>query len=112
MVPAMASARKRSDKKIEGDFSGLTMSAFFLKLEKQVPYKFYFDAGQLDSFTVQIIAHGQTFPELLKEAFKGTDIHFSIDPDRNVFIVRKLAIVTSLPKGFHGSFSKFGQCIR
>jgi CarboxypepD_reg-like domain/TonB-dependent Receptor Plug Domain len=98
-MPAIVLSQEGKDKKIEGDFSGLTMSAFFLKLEKQAPYKFYYDAVQLDSFNVQVIARGQTLPDLLTEAFKGTDIHFSIDPDGNVFIVRKWLVMTNLPKG-------------
>jgi hypothetical protein len=99
MNPYIVSAQE-GDKKIEGDFKGLKAAQFFDKLEKQVPYKFYYDSAQLDSLDVQVTAKGQTLTELLQEAFKGTDIRFSIDSDRNVFITRKLQVVTDLPKKY------------
>jgi len=95
----IASAQE-DDNKIEGDFKGLTAIQFFNKLEKQVPYKFYYDSLQLDSLNVQVTAKGLTLPELLKEVFKGTDIHFLIDQYKNVFITKKLQFVTELPKDF------------
>ncbi len=98
-MPCIVSAQEGNNK-IEGDFKGLTAVQFFEKLEKQATYKFYYNAAQLDSLNVQVIAKGQTLPELLKEVFKGTDIYFSIDEYRNVFITRKLQIVTDLPKDF------------
>src|SRR6266498_82684 len=91
---------QEGDNKIEGDFKGLTAIQFFNKLEKQVPYKFYYDSLQLDSLNVQVTAKGLTLPELLKEVFKGTDIHFLIDQYKNVFITKKLQFVTELPKDF------------
>src|SRR6266496_6669457 len=89
--------------KIEGDFKGLSAIQFFNKLEKLGPYKFYYDANQLDSFIVQVTAKGEALTDLLNKAFKDTDLHFSIDDDKNVFITRKLQIVTDLPKGFFGN---------
>jgi CarboxypepD_reg-like domain/TonB-dependent Receptor Plug Domain len=111
-APAIVFSQGEGGGKVEGDFTGLTMAQFFNKLEKQVPYKFYYDAVQLDSFIVQLIAKGETLPELLKEAFKGTDIHFSIDGNKNIFITRKLQIVTDLPKDFFGNGENLAGTIR
>jgi hypothetical protein len=98
-----------SGNKIEGDFKGLTAIQFFNKLEKLAPYKFYYDADQLDSFIVQVTAKGEALRDLLNKAFKDTDIHFSIDDYKNVFITRKLQIETDLPKGFFGNSGSFAN---
>jgi hypothetical protein len=102
-APAVVFPQERNTEKIEGDFKGLTLVQFFNKLENQVPYQFYYDAVQLDSFRIELTAKGETLPELLKEAFKGTDIHFSVDGHKNVFITRKLQIVNDLPNDFFGN---------
>lgn len=99
-IPSMIFSQEGNTDKIKGDFKGLTMVQFFNKLEKQVPYKFYYDAPQLDSVSVELTAKDETLSELLKEAFKGTDIHFSIDSNKNIFITKRLQIVTDLPKDF------------
>lgn len=102
-VPIFVFPQIGNEKKIEGDFNGLSMVQFFDKLGKQVSYKFYYDALQLDSFRVQITAKGETLSDLLKNAFKGTDIHFSIDKDKNVFITRRLQLIIDLPGNLFGN---------
>jgi len=74
---------QQGNNKIEGDFKGLTAAQFFEKLEKLAPYKFYYDSAQVDSLDIQVTANGQTLQELLKEAFKGTDIHYQETSDSN-----------------------------
>lgn len=102
-VPSIVFPQGGKADKIEGDFEALTMIQFFNKLEKQVSCKFYYNTIQLDSFKVQVTAKGETLNEFLKEAFKGTDLHFSIDVYKNIFITRKLQIVTDLPDDFFGN---------
>src|SRR6266404_6308371 len=102
LLPSVVFSQEGNTDKIIGDFKGLTPVQFFDKLEKQVPYKFYYDTAQLDSFNVQITAKGETLTDFLTEAFKGTDIHFSIERNKNIFITKKLQIVTDLPKDFFG----------
>ena len=98
-------AQEAKEKKIQGEFNQLSLPEFFSRLEKQVPYKFYYDAAQLDSFSVQVTAHDQTLEQLLTQAFKGTDVVFSIDAEGNVFIARKWLVTTRLP----GSLSDQGN---
>ena len=86
--------------KIDDSFNKATLVEFFNRLEKKVPYKFYYNKAQLDSFTLQLDVKGLTLSGVLKEAFKGTDILYGIDDiNKNVYITRKLQLVTELPKG-------------
>lgn len=84
---------------ISDNFENVRLPAFFTQIEQQTQYRFYYDAVQLDSFVLRLQAKGLTLPQLLQEAFKGTDIRFSIDSNcRCVYVTRKLAVITELPK--------------
>ena len=88
-----------TDGKIYDSFNNVTLVEFFDRLEKKVPYKFYYNKSQLDSFLLRLDVKGQSLPELLEEAFKGTDILFAIEENnKHIYITRKLAVVTHLPK--------------
>lgn len=89
--------------KIKGSFEGIRLIPFFNQLEQQVNCHFYYDASKLDSIIVQIPAKDQTLKEVLAEAFRGTDLRFSIDASNNVFITKVQPIVTDLPNGFFQS---------
>ena len=87
--------------KIDDSFNNISLTEFFNRLEKKIPYKFYYNSVQLDTFILKLTVQDKTLPEVLQEAFKATDILFSIDNNnKNIFITRKLLIVTELPKGF------------
>src|SRR4051812_33094618 len=82
-----------NNEKITDEFNNVKLSEFFSRLEKKVPYKFYYDAVQLDSFTIQLNVKDKTLPEVLQEAFKGTDLRFSVDNgSKSIYITRKLLI--------------------
>jgi hypothetical protein len=103
IVSGNISAQEIGNAKVEGNFEGLTLVSFFDRLEKQLPCKFYYDVSKLDSVTVQITGKGQTLSDLLKEAFKGTTLQFSIDRNNNIFVTKGQPIMTDLPKGFFQS---------
>lgn len=85
--------------KINGEFDNVTLVEFFNRLEQQVPFKFYYDVSQLDSFILRLSIKDQPLPQVLQEAFKGTDIRFSIDSiGGSIYVTRRLAIITELPK--------------
>ena len=88
-----------TDGKIYDSFNNVTLVEFFNRLEKKIPYKFYYNKAQLDSFLLRLDVKGQSLPEVLEEAFKGTDILFAIEENnKNIYITRKLPVVTQLPK--------------
>src|SRR5215203_1084559 len=82
------------------NFENSTITDVIQKLESASPYYFYYDSLQLDSFRFTLSVQNQPLQSVLKEAFKGTDIHFSIDPQQHVFISRQLQVLTTLPSGF------------
>src|SRR5689334_11144868 len=83
--------------RINMNFVNVKPAVFFTELEKQVPCKFYYDIDKLDSVTVSLTASNMPLKDVLTEAFKGTDIHFSIARN-NVFITRGLTVITDLPQ--------------
>ena len=83
--------------RINMNFVNVKPAVFFTELEKQVPCKFYYDIEKLDSVTVSLTASNMALKDVLTEAFKGTDIHFSFARN-NVFITRGLTVVTDLPQ--------------
>ncbi|HEX6847931.1 MAG TPA: TonB-dependent receptor [Chitinophagaceae bacterium] len=86
--------------KIDDSFENVSPTDFFSRLEKKISYKFYYNPAQLDSFVINLSVQGKTLPEVLQEAFKATDILFSIDSSsKSIFITRRLSIVTELPPG-------------
>jgi len=92
---------QQTEPKIEDNFDNIKLPEFFSRLEKKAPYKFYYDAVQLDTFLLQLSVKDLTLTQVLQQAFKGTDIHYSIDSSlKNIYITRKLSIVTDLPKGY------------
>jgi hypothetical protein len=92
-------SQQPADTKISGDFDNVKLAEFFRRLEQQASYKFYYDISQLDSFVLRLNVREQTLSQVLQEAFKGTDIRFSIDNNgRNVYITKGLTIITELPK--------------
>jgi len=90
--------------KIDDNFDNISLVDFFNRLEKKIPYKFYYNAAQLDSIILQLRVNHLTLKEVLQEAFKNTELLFSIDSsNKNVFITKKTGVVTELPKEYFRS---------
>lgn len=87
--------------KITDDFDNVTLPEFFNRLEQKVPYRFYYNIDQVKSAVLKLSVKDLTLKEVLQEAFKGTDIRFSIDSlNKFIFITSKVLLTTELPKGF------------
>jgi hypothetical protein len=101
MINSQVLAQPTNEPRIEDSFDNIKLPEFFSRLEKKVPYKFYYDAVQLDTFLLQLTVKDQPLTQVLREAFRGTDIQFSVDSSLgNIYITRRLSIVTELPKGY------------
>jgi hypothetical protein len=93
--------------KIVDSFNNVTLVEFFSRLEKKVPYKFYYQKTELDSFLLRLEVNGLTLPGVLEKAFTGTDIYFAIDEmSGNIYITRRVQLVTMLPDGM---FARRGE---
>src|SRR5450432_777492 len=91
-----ASAQKNPQNLITGDFYDISIVEFTQAVEKQTDYFFYFDVAQFDSLHITIQANQEPLESLLRKIFTNTEYYFSIDPQRHVFLTRKVTIQTSL----------------
>ena len=97
-------AQQDNSQKIDDDFDNVTLSQFFTQLEKKVPYKFYYNRAQMASLFIRLKANGLTLRQTLDEAFKSTELLYSIDSaGKNIFVTKKLTIVTDLPETFYST---------
>jgi hypothetical protein len=85
-----------SSDRIRGDFSRYTFEQFAKEIETKTYYHFYYRASDVDSLEINLGVRNERVPDLLKEIFSTGDLHFAIDPEKNVFITRDREIFTQL----------------
>ena len=92
------------NERISDSFVNIPLEEFFSRLEKKIPYKFYYNAKGLKTLYLSLEVKDLTLPQVLKEAFKATDLHFAIDnQSKRVYITSKFTIETELPAGYFKS---------
>lgn len=99
----IAGAQEGKDTLITANFKKVGFSRFVQEVEAQTPYYFYYDPAQVDSIEVTLYASSLPLSKVLETVLKGTDIRFSIDREKKVYLTRNLQIVTALPPGFGGN---------
>ena len=85
---------------ITGDYKNLPAKDFLQQLEKQTGWNFYYNEAQFDSLKVNISVQNKPLPDVLKQAFAGTGLGFSVDNEKHVFINKGLLVQTQLNKLF------------
>src|SRR5580765_311298 len=90
-------------KVISGNFSNLSFTEFVSLVETQTDYHFYYDPLYTDSLTVNITVENKMVNKVLDEVFSGTNFHYAIDQNRNIYITHLRKILTQLPAGFFGN---------
>jgi TonB dependent receptor/CarboxypepD_reg-like domain/TonB-dependent Receptor Plug Domain len=85
---------------VTGDFKQSTIQGFTDTLQQQTGFHFYFDPAQFDSISITVTAQSIPLAKVLELAFAGTNLHYSIDNHKHVFITQTLLVQTSLPDGF------------
>jgi len=93
-------AQKNTQPLISGNFTNLPAEQFFLEIEKQSGYHFYYDTAMLDSLKVNIVADKLPLLSLLQQALEKTSLAFASDKENNIFISKGLKVQTELPAGF------------
>ncbi len=71
-----------------------------IAIERQSDYRLHYDKRQTDTLKVDINATNTPVPVLLETIFSGTPFHFTVTPDRHVYITYERPILTELPPGF------------
>lgn len=81
---------------ISGNYQGLTLSDFLSQLAQKTRYHFYFNSSDLGQNILQLSFSNERLPDVLKKAFAGTSLVFSIDKHQHIFIHQKFSIKTDL----------------
>ena len=93
--------RAQDNERITDSLVNVPLEEFFNRLEKKVPYKFYYNAKELKTLYLTLAVKDLTLTQVLQEAFKGTDLHFAFDKQaKNIYITKKFPIETELPAGY------------
>ncbi|WP_223648441.1 TonB-dependent receptor [Hymenobacter psoromatis] len=85
---------------ISGQFERVRFAEFARRVEAATPYRFFYDAADVDSLTISLNATGQPLAEVLGQALAGSKLQFAVDAARHVFISTAPAIQTALPPGY------------
>ncbi len=93
-------AQEASNDLITAEFNHSSFGQFAKKIEAQVPYHFYFDEVQLDSFEINLSVSKAHLPAVLDRVFNNTDFYFLIDKQNNIFITKGAAIAVDPANGF------------
>lgn len=89
-------ASGQTDERIRGNFSQYTFEQFVKEIESKTTYHFYYRGSDIDSLEVNLGQKNETVDNLLKEMFAGGDMHYAIDPARNIFITKDTEVFTQL----------------
>ncbi|HTI10221.1 MAG TPA: TonB-dependent receptor [Puia sp.] len=98
-------AQNDTSGRVTVNFQKIPLDSLMQELERQTGYHFYYDTTDFDSTKVDISAEGQPFYKVLNEVFSGTEITYSIDRYRHVFIGKGEAIHTDLDPAFFDKVS-------
>src|SRR6187402_3071279 len=82
--------------RVRGDFSHYTFDQFAKEIESKTDYHFYYRPSDVDSLEINLGVKNESVPDLLKEIFATGDLHFAIDPEKNVFVTKGKEIFTEL----------------
>ena len=100
LFPGSRCTAQGDKERVTLDLQKTSMADLLKEMEQQTGYRFYFDTADLDTTRIDIKVEQRPWHEVLTQLFSGTDLSYSIDRRREVFIVKGEAIATDLPPGF------------
>ncbi|GAC1426166.1 MAG: carboxypeptidase-like regulatory domain-containing protein [Flavisolibacter sp.] len=96
-----AVAQENENILISYEFQNSTLSQLAAVIESKTPFHFYYDSSEVDSIRINLSVHEMTTPRILDQALKNTDVFYSIDRNKNIFITKKIRLLTQLQEGFY-----------
>jgi hypothetical protein len=87
---------------ISGVYDAWDFNAWARWVELSTPYHFFYSPVQVDSICIHLTVKDQTLEQVLNKIFEGTNFHYTIDAQGEVFVSKGLQIRTELPEGFFG----------
>ncbi|HEX6223862.1 MAG TPA: TonB-dependent receptor [Chryseolinea sp.] len=100
MVAELALAQEA---RITGSFNNVSFEKFASEIESKTNFHFYFNPQSTDSLSITASPQNQPIQELLGQVLAGTDFHFVIDGNNNIYITRERQILADLPDDFFGT---------
>ncbi len=90
---------------VSADFYQSTLEDVAKQIEAQTDYRVFFDQDKLkDSTRFTLKAENVHLNSLLDKLFSNTDLTYSIDRNKNIFITKGTALTLNLPPGYwHGN---------
>ncbi|KUG06987.1 TonB-dependent receptor [Solirubrum puertoriconensis] len=85
---------------INGQFSNAPFEQFAREVERQTPYRFYFEPSAVDSIRVTLGASNQPLPEVLESILKPRELFYAIDGQQRVYITSGQPIQTELAANY------------
>ena len=85
---------------IRGDFTNSNFRQLVNALESKTGYRFYYAQHVLDTLPVNRIVQDKKITEVLDDLFSGSDFHYAIDTQKNIFITRSHELQVGLPDDF------------
>lgn len=82
------------------DVKEVSLKEFISQVEKQSGLRFFFDPSKFDSISISISAKQQQLTKVLNQAFAGTDVYYTMDDKRHVFITKSHKLELNLAEGF------------
>lgn len=77
-------------------FAQTSFDQFVKEIESKTKYRFYYRASDVDSLKVNAGQQTESIDLLLKQALAGTNVHYAIDPEGNIFITKDTEVFTGL----------------
>ena len=85
---------------ITADFNNTPFEKFVTEIESKTKYHFYYSPHATDSLTVTLSVQSKTIGAILDQLIDGTQLHYALDDQGNVFITEVREIMTDLPSDF------------
>ncbi len=90
----------KKDSIINANFSNATFQQFTRELEAKTSYKFFFNPRVVDSLRINLSVNEKGMSALLDQLFTGSDLHYVMDGQKNIFILKGREIQATLPDDF------------
>jgi hypothetical protein len=85
---------------LNATFRDVTFEKFVESVESRTPYRFYYDSKSTDSVVVNVDLKDSHLAAALDEILSGTELHYAIDGEGNVYITQAREIMVGLPDDF------------
>jgi hypothetical protein len=82
---------------ISGDFTDLSFKEFVREVEKQVPVRFVYLERWMQDVSISVQGDSMDLLEVLKDQFRGKELHFQVDENNRIFITQGMQMVMDLP---------------